>query len=216
MTTCQKGSHLYLVLVDRVDDAVVVQDDHVRVADVERDVPDGAGSTQPLDGQLLRELLGEGRVLATDDVVLDDLVIGVRHHQEMRRRMEGQRRRVTLVARQSGVHFVGFQVQDDDVARVIGHGGQSTVGRAVHQMDAVVHRELAALAAERVNHFHRSRAANVNQLERQFRRGQQEPGREVGLCRVMDEHHPVAGADVFRRYQLFELQCSSRLGEKNK
>jgi hypothetical protein len=33
---------------------------------------------------------------------------------------------------------------------------------------------------------------------------------------VMDEHHPVAGADVFRRYQLFELQCSSRLGEKNK
>lgn len=89
-----------LVLVDGVDDAVVVQDDDIRMAPVERDVPDGARPAQPLGRQLLRQFLGEWRVLAAEDVVLDDLVVGVGHHQHGGCRMEGQRRRVALVARQ--------------------------------------------------------------------------------------------------------------------
>ena len=92
---------IYLVLIYRVDDAVVVQHDDVRMALVERDVPDGAGSIQPLGRQMLRQFLGEGRVLATADVVLDDLVVGVGHQQQSGRRMEGQSRRMALIAGKS-------------------------------------------------------------------------------------------------------------------
>lgn len=81
---CTTHSLVYLVLVDRVDDAVIVQDNHVRVSNVKRDVTDSARSAQPLDRQVLRQFLGERRVLAIGNVVLDNLMIGVRDNKKMR------------------------------------------------------------------------------------------------------------------------------------
>lgn len=62
-----------LVLVDGADDAVVVQDNDVRQARIERDASHDARSIDPLLRQVLRQIPGKVRVAPPTHVILDDL-----------------------------------------------------------------------------------------------------------------------------------------------
>ena len=66
---------VYLCFIDGADEAVVVQDDDVRMPGIEGDVPHGGWAVQPHVRQMLRQFLGKIREPLTAHVVLDNLSI---------------------------------------------------------------------------------------------------------------------------------------------